>query len=176
MNLTFIICKMTYILVLLATGISGASAVAPSNPTCPVGTILCNGTCTDTSVDPLNCGSCGNACHDGTACVNGKCSCLVGLELCNGTCTDTSFDSRNCGSCGNICPLGKTCLNGKCLCPADLAFCNGTCVDVSSDEFNCGTCAKTCPPDKTCITGVCSNRPINICTDGYCSYPLSFES
>jgi len=135
MNLTTIICKMTYILVLLATGISGASAVAPSNPTCPAGTILCNGTCNDTSVDLLNC-----------------------------------------GSCGNICPLGKTCLNGKCLCPADLAFCNGTCVDVSSDEFNCGTCAKTCPPDKTCITGVCSNRPINICTDGYCSYPLSFES
>lgn len=176
MNLTPIICKMTCVLVLLAFGIIGSSALAASNPTCPAGTILCNGTCTDTSLDLLNCGSCGNACPDGTACVKGNCSCLVGLELCNGTCTDTSFDSRNCGSCGNTCPLGKTCLNGKCLCPADLAFCNGTCVDLGGDEFNCGTCAKTCPPDKTCISGACSDRPANICVEGYCSYPLSFES
>ena len=99
MNWNIIICKSTYILVLLALGIIGSFSVAVSNPTCPVSTILCNGTCINTSVDPLNCGSCGNACPAGTACVKGNCSCLVGLELCNGTCTETSFDSRNCGSC-----------------------------------------------------------------------------
>jgi hypothetical protein len=173
MNWNHIICKITYILVLLACGISGVSAGAASSPICPADTILCNGTCTDTGVNLLNCGSCGNACPVGTACVNGNCSCLMGLELCNGTCTDTSYDSRNCGSCGNTCPLGETCLNGRCLCPAGLTFCNVTCIDVISDEFNCGTCGKTCPPDETCINGECSQRPILICTDGYCSYPIS---
>ena len=107
MKWNIIICKMTYILVLLAFGIIGSSALVASNLTCPAGTILCNGTCINTSVDLLNCGSCGNACPAGTACVKGNCSCLVGLELCNGTCTETSFDSRNCGSCGYTCPLGK---------------------------------------------------------------------
>ena len=85
MNWNHIICKMTCILVLLACGIIGVSAVDASNPICPADTILCNGTCTDTGVDLLNCGSCGKACPVGTACVNGNCSCLMGLELCNGS-------------------------------------------------------------------------------------------
>ena len=45
MNWNHTICKMTYILVLLACGISGVSAVDASNPICPADTILCNGTC-----------------------------------------------------------------------------------------------------------------------------------
>jgi len=134
MNLTPIICKMTYILVLLAFGIIGSSALAASNPTCPVGTILCNGTCIN-SVDLLNCGSCGNACPAGTACVKGNCSCLVGLELCNGTCVDLGGDKFNCGTCAKTCPPDETCINGVCSNrPANVCT-DGYCSAINSGQF-----------------------------------------
>ncbi len=86
-------------------------AASTSNQACPAGTSLCNGTCTDTNIDELNCGACGNICPLGKACLNGNCSCLAGQTLCNGTCADTSIDLRNCGACGNACSPGKDCIN-----------------------------------------------------------------
>lgn len=172
MNRPHSVYNIISILMLLACGIIGSLAVAASNPICPENTTLCNGTCINTSIDLLDCSSCLDACPDQAACINGRCSCLAGLALCNGTCNDTRFDTLNCGSCGNACPPGMSCFNGICLCPVGLTFCNGTCVDVFNDRFNCGTCSNSCPPDQICFGGLCTDRPANVCINGYCSYPL----
>jgi hypothetical protein len=41
--------------------------------TCGTGLVECSGVCTDTAHDPENCGSCGAACADSEACVDGSC-------------------------------------------------------------------------------------------------------
>ncbi|XP_057840051.2 stigma-specific STIG1-like protein 4 [Cryptomeria japonica] len=46
--------------------------------------------CIDVSSDPLNCGSCGQACG-------------YGLGCCGGKCTNLFNDNANCGSCFNAC-------------------------------------------------------------------------
>ncbi len=91
-------------------------ANATVNQTCPLGQNLCNGTCTDTSVDSQNCGKCGNICPADSNCIDGVCSspCLPGQTSCNGNCVDTSSDSQNCGKCGNVCPANAVCINGVC--------------------------------------------------------------
>ena len=71
----------------------------PCNGQCLGGTSCCNNTCIDTSMDPNNCGSCGNPCG--------------ALSCCSSSCTDTmGSDTSNCGGCGVIC--NGTCLNGTC--------------------------------------------------------------
>lgn len=86
------------------------------NGTCLAGQTLCNGTCTDTTIDALNCGSCGNVCPADSTCYNGACTspCLAGQTSCNGNCVDTSSDPMNCGSCGKACPANAVCINGVC--------------------------------------------------------------
>jgi hypothetical protein len=160
--------RIAYIILLcFAFGMTGSMAASPTSMTCPNGTSLCNGTCTDTSVDELNCGACGNVCPLGKACINGNCSCLAGQTLCNGTCADTSFDLRNCGKCGNVCDPGKDCLNGACSCPGGLTFCNGTCTDITTDELNCGSCGVVCPLGEVCFQGRCLMGR-EVCNDEDC--------
>ncbi len=45
---------------------------------CPPGSVLCNGVCVDTSIDPKHCGGCGSACGPGMTCVSGVCACPAG--------------------------------------------------------------------------------------------------
>lgn len=40
---------------------------------CPLGRMLCGGTCRDLTVDPVNCGACGNTCPS-AACFGGSCA------------------------------------------------------------------------------------------------------
>ncbi len=65
---------------LLASTLLGASACSSSSkdggPTsCPPGKQNCNGVCSNTQADPLNCGACGVRCDgvEGQACVDGQC-------------------------------------------------------------------------------------------------------
>jgi hypothetical protein len=73
---------------------------------CPAMQTACGGTCTTTSSDNNNCGSCGHVCNTagGEACVSGVCSCSMGTD-CSGNCVLTASDANNCGSCGHACGM-----------------------------------------------------------------------
>src|SRR5690242_8862931 len=94
---------------------SSSSGAGGATQECP-GSTLCNGICTNTSFDPINCGSCGHACNQGEVCSAGQCgaSCSGGTQVCNGACVDTQFDPANCGSCGHACAQGQYCSGGNC--------------------------------------------------------------
>ncbi len=78
----------------------------------------CNEECVDTTTDPENCGSCGNACNgDKPYCSNGGCTeCSDGLRNCHDGqgCINFENNDKNCGGCGNACDPGKSCLGGNC--------------------------------------------------------------
>ncbi|MHB8419082.1 MAG: hypothetical protein ACYDCL_13475 [Myxococcales bacterium] len=94
------------------------------------------GGCDDVSSDSSNCGTCGNSCAAGFACVEGAClvpscagpnaesgytPCSLGggspfePGLCCGTgCVDPGTDPANCGACGRVCGVSESCLGGGC--------------------------------------------------------------
>jgi hypothetical protein len=65
---------------------------------------VCTGACTDTTIDPGNCGSCGHACNTagGESCIAGVCGCASGTD-CSTVCVDTTTNQNNCMTCGNAC-------------------------------------------------------------------------
>ena len=152
--------KNLYIIGIILSAIAliglGTMGSLAANPSCQTGTTLCNGDCTDLSVDELHCGSCGTICPLGKACINGTCACLPGQTLCNGKCIDTTIDPNNCGSCGKSCSGGLYCIDANCSCPIG-KLCNGTCIDTSMDDINCGSCGNRCPSGTSCLNGTCMN-------------------
>ncbi|MEM9191599.1 MAG: hypothetical protein AAGF12_20665 [Myxococcota bacterium] len=84
---------------------------------------------TDTSSDPLNCGSCTNACEDARnatpVCEMSMCEieCLPLLGDCNQMLSDgcefpVNNDEQNCGACGDPCNDDEICIEGRCELPA----------------------------------------------------------
>ncbi|MHB8419211.1 MAG: hypothetical protein ACYDCL_14135 [Myxococcales bacterium] len=125
-------------------------------PSCLPTETLCNGLCTDTNTDPLNCGNCNNPCPSGQTCNGaGLCveSCAAGLTPCSGSaggapyCANLPSDNANCGVCGTACGSGASC-------------CSGSCVNFATDPANCGGCGKVC----TAPTPYCAGAS---CTDLY---------
>ncbi|MBM4376225.1 MAG: choice-of-anchor L domain-containing protein [Deltaproteobacteria bacterium] len=142
---------------------SGAGGTAD---VCP-GSTLCGEACTNTNLDPLNCGACGKACAKGEVCSMGGCglTCLGGTTKCGDACIETKNDPKNCGECGKACADGLLCAAGTCvLSCADGGGkeCNGLCADVQNDEANCGDCGKACGPTEVCSKGQC----VLECQDG----------
>jgi hypothetical protein len=66
--------------------------------------VLCGVACTDKTIDPSNCGTCGTTCNTsgGETCNSSSCGCTTGTD-CSGTCIDTTTNNANCGSCGHVC-------------------------------------------------------------------------
>jgi hypothetical protein len=79
-----------------------------------VGEAFCGGLCTDTSIDPTNCGSCGTKCGASGICQSGACVCGPATNACNGSCVDVLTDPANCGGCGKVCAGFQFCTNGTC--------------------------------------------------------------
>jgi hypothetical protein len=83
---------------------------------CGMGTVCCNGTCTNVNSDPANCGACEYVCAaSAPICNQGICSgCPASSTNCFGVCTNVAFDTQNCGGCGIVCGGGQTCSGGVC--------------------------------------------------------------
>jgi hypothetical protein len=86
---------------------------------CPCGQTNCDGTCTNTASDYLNCGACGNVCA--AVCQSGACqACGGGLTLCGHLCRDLLNDPTFCGTtCQNAVNCGEFywCVGGMCEAP-----------------------------------------------------------
>ncbi|MBR4985125.1 MAG: hypothetical protein IKY83_05240, partial [Proteobacteria bacterium] len=145
---------------------------------------------TDLQTDGQNCGSCGNVCGTGKACVGGKCVqnscsgstpdlCVVGGQ---NVCKKVSgTDAEHCGACNYACAnnpatnaTSNTCLNGVCqyTCDSNYTNCGGNtaasinCIkttDLQTDSNNCGKCNNVCKSDESCVSGKCQK---NTCSSG----------
>src|SRR5690606_28893134 len=88
--------------------------------TCTVGLAECGGVCTDTMVDPGNCGSCGTVCTGRLTCQAGVCvasssGCPEGQEMCGGVCRGVMDDPANCGAWDAACDTANPfCSQGAC--------------------------------------------------------------
>jgi len=126
---------------------------------CVGGTTNCNDICTNTNLDPANCGACDVACIDGEVCSMGSCSlsCVGGTTECGGVCVDTAIDSNHCGVCNKACLNGEICTNGSCglVCAGGTTNCGGYCVNTANDSNHCGACNNACPQGEVCSSSSC---------------------
>lgn len=127
---------------------------------CPTNTVPCEGACVATSEDRNNCGSCGNVCQTGLACLDGACRpvCPPSQRVCDGRCADVSTDRAHCGECGAPCESGEFCVGGNCMlaCRPGRTICAGRCVDTQSDPAHCGGCGIECEDGEVCNEGHCA--------------------
>ncbi len=152
----------------MGTDVVGTDTVVPpdTGPVCPMGQTMCGTSCTNTTSDPANCGSCGTACATGQLCNAGTCSarCDPPRMVCMGmggamSCVDVQTDTANCGRCGMACAMGQSCTAGTCACPAGRMLCGTACADTMSDPSNCGRCGGACMVANgtpSCVAGACS--------------------
>ncbi len=135
---------------------------------CGTGLTLCQGTCSATNTDPVNCGACGTKCASGQKCAGGQClqTCGGGSAICGDACADLVGDPKNCGGCGTTCQSGFVCNDGGCSlscqtgytkCPDDAG--DTICIDPQTNDYNCGTptsaCGNVCASGTRCEGGVC---------------------
>lgn len=164
------------------TGGACESAAAPN---------CCFGDCVDRQSDVVNCGKCGQSCHDrdgngvddapsGTtpACEAGSCTyaCAPGHARCDpgsDSCVNVMYDVDRCGSCDVKCSasLANTqypiCRAGVCgaVCLAGYLDCN-----VNTEKDGCEVDSRVDP--RNCgACGVTCRRPngVNTCSNGECS-------
>ncbi|MCC7542326.1 MAG: hypothetical protein IT379_39275 [Deltaproteobacteria bacterium] len=81
---------------------------------CASDRIACDGLCIDPSVDPRNCGVCGNVCPAVAVCTAGACDCPGDEAVCSGACVDLTADAENCGACGTTCRPDLPCRSSEC--------------------------------------------------------------
>jgi hypothetical protein len=129
---------------------------------CPADETLCGDACgVNLQTDPLNCGTCGNACLMGASCQGGTCVCPRGETMCSFGCADLQTSQGSCGACDRICELGGICEGGACVCPTGQTGCPVSdlvlCIDELTESSNCGACGHVCPATAPiCRAGACS--------------------
>lgn len=103
--------------------------VGEASPTCecPADQTECGSACRDTSSDASHCGSCGNACQSGEACIASRCE---------PTCP---IDTK---PCGDIC-IPKRCEDDSSCCGAKCCAPNEICSFFGNPQ---GRCDPACPP------------------------------
>jgi hypothetical protein len=155
--------------------------LTPASNNYPLGT-CCNSACIDTSIDPDNCGACGNACQAGEFCSRGACvvgqactqnsqfaSCALPSrregECCSGTCIDLLNDDNNCDGCGYFCAAGTSCVGGLCV------VSDG---GITSCVPDTGNITVTCPAGSDCVNGffacgvtTCAQAGISACNNNF---------
>lgn len=116
-----------------------------SNELCLPGQLNCNGSCTFTSSDPTNCGSCGFNCGAGNSCNSGICKKGLGQSC------QTFSDCQS-----NICKDGVCCNNAcggfcvSCNQPGKLGTCSPHPANTDPDNNCPATEAKDCSFDGMC--------------------------
>ena len=133
-------------------------AVPGGGISCDPTEIACDALCFDPLTSVSHCGTCGDACEIGQACVDGVCACDLGLAACGEVCVDLDTDPNHCGACDQACGPTEACSAGQCVtggCPAATVNCTGSCVDTDSSVFHCGACSQTCAAGEACTGGVC---------------------
>ncbi|MEZ4406094.1 MAG: hypothetical protein R3A52_06435 [Polyangiales bacterium] len=146
--------------------------------------------CTNTQIDPTNCGGCGNVCALPSAATNG---CVAGpAPSCAARPPRATATARHgqrlrdepplrrggCGACGRACALpnaSAACTGGACVigaCNPGFADCdgmpaNGCEVDTRTDNANCGTCRTVCTAGQVCSGSVCGTT----CAPGLATCP-----
>lgn len=156
---------------------------------CPTGQMVCSGSCTDTTSNPLNCGACGNVCPDrpnsNRRCTASTCGygCASPFGDCdmtsaNGCETNLQTDATNCGACGNRCtaPMSASsyCNLGICAFRCNMGFgdcdmlaANGCETSLDTSAANCSACGAPCALTNAipaCMAGSCT---VAGCTMGY---------
>jgi hypothetical protein len=160
---------------LLILSCSGTPPVP--GPSCSTGLVDCDGKCSDPKLDDLNCGGCGAACANGTACANAVCvPTMCGTSACNPgqVCVQQACTDKACV--GVVCAPGESCAAGACVCNPGLSTCGGACVDTQTDNANCGLCGHACAMGTTCALGSCFSSqcgsttcdPGFVCAAGTC--------
>ena len=188
----------------VANATSNTCSAGVCQYTCNSGYVNCGGSTaasinciktTDLQTDGQNCGSCGNVCGTGKACVGGKCvqnSCSGSTpDLCvvNGqnVCKNTrSNDADHCGACNYKCAYNpatnatsSTCKDGVCqyTCNSGYTNCGGVtaasinCIkttDLQTDGQNCGACGNKCGTGKACVGGKCVQNSCSGSTPDLC--------
>ena len=151
-------------------GVTTDTSVDGDASTCPAPKTVCAGACVDLNTNNENCGACGKACGETTACVGGTCTavgCTSDQVACpDGTCADLLTDPNHCGDCDTKCGLdssgvAKLCVDAKCtLDCSKKTDCGGaTCVDLNTDDANCGACGHACATGQKCAMGTCVTCP-----------------
>jgi Stigma-specific protein, Stig1 len=157
--------------------IASCASPPPPLPDCEHknGLILCGAMCVTPETDTENCGTCGNQCAAGEACVNGVCGtqCPTGNLLCAkdggaATCVNAMTDNANCGACGAACSSDRICYNGQCNGTCGDAITGQTvctpdggpqyCANLRTDRSNCGSCGNACSQAQACVSGACTNE------------------
>ena len=145
-----------------------------------------NGCETNTSSDPVHCGTCAKACSavGGVASCSGG-ACGIACDVTNADCDNNVANGceiilqtnvSNCGGCGNVCSTtngAASCSGGLCSisCSAGYGNCDGIAttgceINLNSDVANCGGCAGACSSANgtpSCLAGACKIA----CTAGW---------
>lgn len=155
------------------------SSSPPISVSCSEGQTACGEICSALAVDDKNCGSCGTACDENSACANGAChprDCPQTDCDPSSVCFDSACVDKTCV--GVICPTGTSCSQGLCVCAGGRMTCNGACVDPKLDDANCGACGNACGANESCANGAClpddcvggaSCDPLSVCYQGDCT-------